>query len=295
MQARGTGTIALALLSFFAFVPVESAEAQSRQGTRASRPAAAAQPARAAVRPVAARVTTPARSAGVTPRGAVYRSAVYTTSTRLVRGPRGQYRRVTVRGGRWGGLQCVPFARAESGIEIRGNAHTWWSQAAGEYARGYRPESGSVLHFPSNGRMRLGHVAVVKRIVGPREIEIDQANWPVGGRGRGAITRGISVVDVSPLNDWSAVRVEMGRDAEDYGAIYPANGFIYNRPDNGRMVAATATPAPQLALSEPHRDLRPGWQRAAAARYEETAQAVPTSFTIPAGGFVPYTGSGLRR
>ena len=26
-------------------------------------------------------------------------------------------------------LQCVPFARAESGVDIRGNAKTWWTQA----------------------------------------------------------------------------------------------------------------------------------------------------------------------
>ena len=26
-------------------------------------------------------------------------------------------------------LQCVPFARAESGVEIQGNAKTWWAQA----------------------------------------------------------------------------------------------------------------------------------------------------------------------
>src|SRR3546814_4622006 len=28
-------------------------------------------------------------------------------------------------------LQCVPFARAETGIAIYGNAKTWWAQAAG--------------------------------------------------------------------------------------------------------------------------------------------------------------------
>jgi hypothetical protein len=32
-------------------------------------------------------------------------------------------------------LQCVPYARAQSGIEIRGNAGTWWAQAEGRYAR----------------------------------------------------------------------------------------------------------------------------------------------------------------
>ncbi|MEY4869019.1 MAG: hypothetical protein RIS11_213, partial [Pseudomonadota bacterium] len=27
------------------------------------------------------------------------------------------------------GLQCVPFARALTGVEIRGDAHSWWDQA----------------------------------------------------------------------------------------------------------------------------------------------------------------------
>jgi hypothetical protein len=44
-------------------------------------------------------------------------------------------------------LQCVPFARAESGVEIRGNAKTWWSQAAGTYDRGNEPRKGAVMAF----------------------------------------------------------------------------------------------------------------------------------------------------
>ena len=44
-------------------------------------------------------------------------------------------------------LQCVPFARAESGVEIRGNAKTWWAQAAGEYDRGQEPRKGAVMAF----------------------------------------------------------------------------------------------------------------------------------------------------
>ena len=44
-------------------------------------------------------------------------------------------------------LQCVPFARSESGVEIRGNAKTWWAQAAGEYKRGHEPRKGAVMAF----------------------------------------------------------------------------------------------------------------------------------------------------
>ena len=31
-------------------------------------------------------------------------------------------------------LQCVPYARDVSGIQIYGDAHTWWDQAQGRYA-----------------------------------------------------------------------------------------------------------------------------------------------------------------
>jgi surface antigen len=78
---------------------------------------------------------------------------------------------------RAGGISCVPFARADSGISVAGNAWEWWDNAAGVYARGSLPEAGSVLTFRSNGRMRLGHVAVVSRVINPREIEIEHANW----------------------------------------------------------------------------------------------------------------------
>ena len=44
-------------------------------------------------------------------------------------------------------LQCVPYAREVSGIRIYGDAHTWWDQAAGHYARGVRPRVGAVMSF----------------------------------------------------------------------------------------------------------------------------------------------------
>ena len=53
--------------------------------------------------------------------------------------------------------QCAPYAREISGIQIFGNANTWWSQAAGKYERGNTPKVGSVLAFASFGRMPLGH------------------------------------------------------------------------------------------------------------------------------------------
>ncbi len=162
------------------------------------------------------------------------------------------------------GLQCVAFARSDSGIELSGNADAWWDNAAGLYQRGARPETGSVLNFRANGAMRLGHVAVVSQVLSPREIEIDHANWNM----RGGISRATSVVDVSPYNDWSAVRVALGRSG-DYGSIYPTFGFIYNRPDTGRMVTASAAAAPLADLNPAPRDLR----GSARDSYDEVAEA----------------------
>jgi surface antigen len=160
---------------------------------------------------------------------------------------------------RFQGISCVPYARQVSGIQVAGNAWEWWKNAAGLYARGERPEAGSVLNFRSNGRMRLGHVAVVTRVVNAREVIVDHANWPSGGAG-GGISRGVAVVDVSEANNWSAVRVELGR-ASTFGSVYPTYGFIYNRPDTGRMVASIVPPAPQASINPVPSDLRPAAER----------------------------------
>jgi len=133
-----------------------------------------------------------------------------------------------------GGLQCVPFARAASGIELKGNAVNWWDAAAGVYQRGSQPEVGAVLDFRANGSMRLGHVAVVREVVNEREVEIDHANWAWSGKGN--VSRGVSVIDVSERNDWTAVRVGLGR-GEEYGSVYGTYGFIYDRPDSGTVLA----------------------------------------------------------
>jgi hypothetical protein len=188
-------------------------------------------------------------------------------------GPGGRY---TYRGRAYaqagGGLSCVPFARSDSGILVAGNAWQWWDNAAGVYARGSVPEPGSVLTFRANGRMRLGHVAVVSRVVNPREIEIEHANWSAGGM-PGGVARNIPVVDVSEANDWSAVRVGLGQSG-GFGSVYPTYGFIYDRPDTGTLLASSATPAPQPALNPAPSDLRPaaerGWQA-----YEEVAEVPP--------------------
>ncbi|WP_338662674.1 CHAP domain-containing protein [Pararoseomonas sp. SCSIO 73927] len=130
-----------------------------------------------------------------------------------------------------GFISCVPYARMVTGMAVSGNGGTWWNNAAGSYARGQRPEAGSVLVFRSSGGMRSGHVAVVERQVSAREITIHHANWEGPGIRKGTVTRNISVVDVSDANDWTAVRVQVGHDSGSYGRTYPTYGFIFNRPE----------------------------------------------------------------
>jgi surface antigen len=123
------------------------------------------------------------------------------------------------------GTQCVPYARTRSGIGIFGDAHTWWESAAGRYARGNQPLVGSVLVLRKTSRLRHGHVGVVSAVIGPREIRLDHANWQPN-----AIITNMSVIDVSPTNDWTRLRF-WNKEARVWGAVYPAAGFIYNVPD----------------------------------------------------------------
>ena len=146
-------------------------------------------------------------------------------------------------------IQCVAFAKQAAGMDISGNARDWWNNAAGIYERGSQPESGSVLSFEENGRMPLGHVAVVSGLRDKRTIIIDQSHWNSRG-----ITRDVEVQDVSDDNDWSAVRVQLGHGA-GFGSIYRTHGFIYPRPDRGTLTA-NVTHAP-LPLEDGERaDLR---------------------------------------
>ena len=126
-----------------------------------------------------------------------------------------------------GPMQCVPYARQVSGIDLRGDAWTWWGQAAGRYERGKRPRPGAVVVFKKTRALPLGHVSVVTRIVHAREILITHANWGPGPDMRGQVAKDVRVIDVSPGNDWSELRVWNG---SDFGKDYPAAGFIYPVP-----------------------------------------------------------------
>lgn len=130
-------------------------------------------------------------------------------------------------------LSCVPYARAVSGIDLDGNAWTWWDQAPGRYARASVPEIGAVLVLRRHGTMNEGHLAVVTGIVDAREITVTQSNWLPG-----RIEHGQPVFDVSPANDWTLVRIWYPPSRALGITAYPADGFIL--PNEPRSHAALA-------------------------------------------------------
>jgi surface antigen len=155
-------------------------------------------------------------------------------------------------------LQCVPYARQVSGINIFGDAHTWWDQADGRYSRGHKPRIGAVMAFRPHGNMRLGHVAAVSKIIDSRTVLLRHANWsPIDGR-RGQVENDVRAIDVSPENDWSEVRVWYA-PLQDIGkTAWPVEGFIYGDRSNERLIDHSndrpgLQPAKQIAADLPRR------------------------------------------
>jgi len=158
-------------------------------------------------------------------------------------------------------LQCVPYARIVSGVNIRGDALTWWDQAEDRYERGHEPRRGAVLAFRPTGPMTLGHVAVVSRILGERQVLIRHANWSVPG----AIEEDVLAVDVSEDNDWSAVRVWHSPTGRMGARTNPTFGFIYPQKPGLRPFE----PDPALGASIRFASVDPGqWKQDGADRVE---------------------------
>ncbi|WP_375286534.1 CHAP domain-containing protein [Sphingomonas sp.] len=141
--------------------------------------------------------------------------------------------------------QCAPFAREVSGIQIRGNANTWWGQAAGRYERGRTPKPGSVLSFRSTRRMRVGHVAMVSQVVSDREVLLTHANWSR----RGGVERDVRAVDVSAAGDWSLVKVWYAPQHGLGTSSYPTDGFIYADGAPAETTEPVVSPAPVVMAS----------------------------------------------
>jgi hypothetical protein len=136
-------------------------------------------------------------------------------------------------------VQCVPFARAHSKINIFGDAYTWWDQAgAARYPRSASPSTGAVMVLAGYSSATHAHVAVVRRIVSSREIRIDHANW----LNNGAIFMDDPVADISPNNDWTRVLV-WNVQTHGWGVhTYNVTGFIEPKggSDNRRVASSGA-------------------------------------------------------
>lgn len=119
--------------------------------------------------------------------------------------------------------ECVPFARKVSGVQIWGDAVTWWGQAEGRYVRSAHPAEGSVFVMRGYNDERRGHVAVVSAIVTDRVIRVDHANW----LSQGETSLNVPVIDVSENNDWSEIRVWHIPGHHWGGRVYRTQGFIH--------------------------------------------------------------------
>jgi surface antigen len=146
--------------------------------------------------------------------------------------------------------QCVPFARLVSGIQLFGDAWTWWSQAAGKYQTGFVPKAGAVLCFRPTGRMRLGHVAVVSQVLTDRVIQISHANWSLIDGDRGHVENNVTVVDVSANGDWSQVKVWNDPSRNLGTTVYPTYGFIYQDAATAASVKIAAASDAAVAMAQ---------------------------------------------
>lgn len=148
-------------------------------------------------------------------------------------------------------LQCVPYARAQSAINLHGNAATWWGQADGAYAKGQTPRTGSVLVFKATGAMPVGHVAVVKTIVDERHVVLNHANWSRPGM----IETSAMAEDVSASGDWSSVRVWYAPTRSLGLRASPTFGFIY--ANDGAAPARATDTAPSTIFQAAFSSLSP--------------------------------------
>jgi len=168
-----------------------------------------------------------------------------------------------------GPLTCVPFARELSGIRISGDAHTWWGQAARlGYRRGQAPRPGAVLVFARTRRLASGHLSVVTHRLAPREILVTHANWGDSAASRGRIDQDVRVIDVSPGNDWTAVRVWHAPSRRIGITVYRTDGFIYAPADTTRAELSEAVE-------------RAAWAAQARRPGRSSVQPLPSGSALP--------------
>lgn len=183
-------------------------------------------------------------------------------------------------------LQCVTYAREVTGLNLKGDAWRWWEAADGLYNRGNAPKDGAVLVFKRQGSMVHGHVAVVRKTTSSRVVLVDHANWaPRRSADRGKVAEAVPVMDVSPKNDWTQVRVWYEPSQQFGDRVYKTTGFVY-RPGKGVAVEHAAlrtetapVPAPVPVSAPSVETIRPVVQPAPAA--VAVPAAAPASIPAP--------------
>lgn len=134
--------------------------------------------------------------------------------------------------------QCVPHAREISGIQIYGDAHTWWHQAPGKgYKRSQVPQVGSVFVLSKTNRLKYGHVSVVKNVLSSRKIEVEHSNWGGTMDERCIVYKYMPVQDVSKNNDWTLVRF-WNYPSKSFGSLYKGSGFIYPKETSKDLIVS---------------------------------------------------------
>lgn len=130
-------------------------------------------------------------------------------------------------------IQCVEYARNRSGIQIYGDAWTWWGKTQD---KGSAPYAGSVMVWPkSTGVGNYGHVAYVSKVVSSDTVIIDHANWNTStGAVDGRIYTNITVKDTSG-GKWTSVKLQkekIGSSVTKWTSSVPLNGFVYSLNTN---------------------------------------------------------------
>ena len=154
---------------------------------------------------------------------------------------------------------CVRYARQLTHFDIRGDAWAWWQNSAGRYQHGMRPVEGSVLVFQRTGRLHQGHVSTVSQVVDRRTILVDHS-WLEGD----TLHRGMKVIDTSPNNTWTSVKVWY-EPADHLGLrAYPTYGFIYPRDNKGFSQPLAVAANDDDERDGPPEAIRPAGRRPAA-------------------------------
>ena len=139
-----------------------------------------------------------------------------------------------------------PQAAPEKDDRCRLSAGRRRPQAEGRYRRTHAPAVGSVLVFRRSTRLPDGHVAVVSRVLSDRRILATHANWV-----HHQVSENVPVIDVSPGNDWTRVRV-WWPPANQMGVTeYATFGFVEaNSPPEHDQISANARQLINIAISE---------------------------------------------